>query len=94
MGFIKHVSVQHFRKISARLLVSSYAHIITVIKMKNLKFNVNCHSAILSFKKISPKRFSTLKWELIKQNIDEISEQVATNLDKDKQSTLTRKENN
>jgi len=61
--------------------------------MKNLKINVNHHQAILSFKKISQKNFSTLKWELIKQNIDEISEQLARNLEEDKQNTLTKKEN-
>jgi hypothetical protein len=61
--------------------------------MKNLKINVNHHQAILSFKKISAKNFSTLKWELIKQNIDEISEHVARNLEEDKQNTLTKKEN-
>ena len=59
--------------------------------MKNLKFNVNCHQAILSFKKLSHKRFSTLKWELIKQNIDEISEQVAKNPEEDKRNSLIRK---
>ena len=47
----------------------------------------------MSFKKISAKNFSTLKWELIKQNIDEISEHVARNLEEDKQNTLTKKEN-
>jgi hypothetical protein len=59
--------------------------------MKNLKINVNHHQAILSFKKISHKNFSTLKWELIKQNIDEISEQLARNLEEDKQSNLNKK---
>ncbi len=62
--------------------------------MKNLKINVNHHQAVLSFKKISPKNFSTLKWELIKKNIDEISEQLAKNLEEDKQSTFIKKENN
>jgi hypothetical protein len=62
--------------------------------MKNLKIDVNNHQAILSFKKISHKKFSTLKWELIKKNIDEISEQLAKNLEEDKQSTFIKKENN
>jgi hypothetical protein len=59
--------------------------------MKSLKINVNHHQAVLSFKKISPKNFSTLKWELIKQNIDEISEQLARNFEEDKQSNLHKK---
>jgi hypothetical protein len=59
--------------------------------MKNLKIDVNNHQAILSFKRISHKKFSTLKWELIKKNIDEISEQLAKNLEEDKQSTLYQK---
>jgi hypothetical protein len=62
--------------------------------MKNLKFNVNHHQAILSFKKISHKKFSTLKWELIKQNVDEISEQVAKNLEEDKHTSLITMEKN
>lgn len=62
--------------------------------MKNLKIDVNNHQAILSFKRISHKKFSTLKWELIKKNIDEISEQLAKNLEEDKQSTFIKKENN
>lgn len=60
--------------------------------MKNLKIDVNSHQAILSFKKISHKNFSSLKWELIKQNIDEISEQLAKNLEEDKQSTFIKGE--
>jgi hypothetical protein len=56
--------------------------------MKNLKINVNHHQAILSFKKISHKKFSTLKWKLIQQNIDEISEQLAKSLEEEGHNTL------
>lgn len=62
--------------------------------MKSLKINVNHHQAILSFKSINHNNFSTLKWELIKKNIDEISEELAKNLEEDKQSTFIKKENN
>ena len=56
--------------------------------MKSLKINVNNHQAILSFKRINHKKYSTLKWELIKKNIDEISEELARDLKEDEESTL------
>jgi hypothetical protein len=48
--------------------------------MKNLKIDLSNHQAVLYFKRISEKNYSTLKWNLIKQNIDEISEELARNL--------------
>jgi len=51
--------------------------------MKKIKFHVNNHKAILTFKRPSKVRFSSLKWELIEKNIDEILEVLGKNLDKE-----------
>lgn len=53
--------------------------------MKNIRFHVNNHKAILNFKSPSKVKFSQLKWELIEKNIDEILEVLEKNLDKDNQ---------
>ncbi|HBY86640.1 MAG TPA: hypothetical protein DEO86_12280 [Colwellia sp.] len=51
--------------------------------MKNIRFHVNNHKAILSFKSPSKVKFSQLKWELIEKNIDEILEVLEDTLHKE-----------
>ena len=59
-----------------------------VIQMKNLKINIGKHQAVLSFKKISNKQFDTLRWKIIEQNFDDISELLARDINENKLSTL------
>lgn len=59
--------------------------------MKNLQISINEHKAVLSFNKINCKQFETLKWKLIEQNIDEISEELSVSINKNKSEILTKK---
>lgn len=59
--------------------------------MNKIKFEVNNHKAILTFKRPSKIKFSLLKWELIEKNIDEILEVLEKHLDKDNEFKVKNK---
>lgn len=61
-----------------------------VTKMKKIK--IDNYKAVLSIKKLSDKKFSTLKWQLIEKNINEISEALSKSIKKKKTNNLVDKE--
>lgn len=52
--------------------------------MKTLEIEIGKHKAVTAFKKIPSKKYESIKWKIINQNLDEITMDFYSTLNKNK----------